>query len=448
MNRLHSRTALAAALILAAWPVARWYAARLGDGSDEPWGLAALAAALWFAPRRGWAEPLSTGRLLTFCALIGGYVATYALLPPLGHALFFVTMLSVALSRRDKFPLAWWALLVLSLPLVATLQFYLGYPLRLAATACCLPLLWLGGLHVTAEGTALHWAGETVIVDAPCSGIQMLWTGLFLAASLACWRRLDVRQSFRLFRQASITIFVANVLRATALFCTETKLWPAPTWAHEGIGLALFGTAAMTIFLLSERLPQNGADAAAPSIMKITPRAGLATGALFSLCLTAAIVPCLTAPRSHAEASNAFPGWAVAPIPIDCANLPLGPREAHFAAGFPGRIGVFSDGSRTYVVRWVRTPTRKLHPASDCLLAVGYSVKPAPILIHPDGSRWGSVTAARGTETLRVQEHIVDAEGREWTDVSAWFWSAALGRSHGPWWAVTVFEAEKLRAPR
>jgi len=249
---LTARATLVVALALALWPVGRWYVARMCDGSDEPWGLAALASAVVFAPRSGWLEPLTKGRLLLLSVLLALYAATNNnLLPPLMHALLAVTALGVAVGGR-KFPLAWWALLVLSLPLVATLQFYLSYPLRLATAALDVPLLRLVGLHVVAEGTTLHWAGETVIVDAPCSGIHMAWTGLFLAASLACWQRLDPRQTARLLRRAGLIVFVANVLRAAVLFCTESKIWPAPVWAHEGVGLALFAAAAIAIYLLSE----------------------------------------------------------------------------------------------------------------------------------------------------------------------------------------------------
>ena len=266
---LTSRAVIVSALGLAFWPVARWYVARIGDGSDEPWGLAALAAAVLFAPRTGWAELLKRNSLFLICGLIATYAATYAFLPPLVHALLAVTTIGIAVGRRG-FPLAWWALLVLSLPLVATLQFYLGFPLRLATTALCVPLLRLGGLHVVAESTALHRAGETVIVDAPCSGIHMLWTGLFLAASLACWQRLDAHDSFRLLRRASLAVFVANVLRATALFCIESKLWPSPSWAHEGVGLALFGVAAVVIFLASKGQPGAPSGRALPANVRPT----------------------------------------------------------------------------------------------------------------------------------------------------------------------------------
>jgi hypothetical protein len=165
---------------------------------------------------------------------------------------------------------------------------------------------------------------------------------------------------------------------------------------------------------------------------------------LFILCLAAALAPLRSTPAQRGNSSDAFPGWATAPLPTDLTPVASSAREARFAAGFPGQIGVFTDGTRTYVVRWVRTPTRKLHPASDCLRALGYTVKPTPIFASADRSHWGTSSAQHGSEQLRVHERIVDSVGHEWTDVSAWFWSAALGRSAGPWWAVTILEPNQL----
>jgi len=160
----------------------------------------------------------------------------------------------------------------------------------------------------------------------------------------------------------------------------------------------------------------------------------------FSLCVLAAWIPLRSSTPNEAGVAEAFPGWSVAPVPTELSPLTPGEREVRFAADFPGKIGVFTDGTRTYVVRWVRTQTRKLHPATDCLRALGYSVKPKPIFAESDGTRWGTSHAQRSHEQLRVRERIVDSQGRAWTDVSAWYWSAALGRSEGPWWAVTIFE--------
>jgi exosortase/archaeosortase family protein len=170
-----------------------------------------------------------------------------------------VTAVAVVMGGKT-FPLAWWTLLALSLPLVATLQFYLGYPLRLATTALCPWLLKLGGWTVLAQGTTLRWAGETVVVDAPCSGIQMLWTGCFLAAVLACHEKLNTHETWRLFQRTSLSIFVANVVRASVIFCLEAGLWHGPAWAHEGVGLALFAVAAVTILLHSRRLARAQAE--------------------------------------------------------------------------------------------------------------------------------------------------------------------------------------------
>jgi len=171
-----------------------------------------------------------------------------------------------------------------------------------------------------------------------------------------------------------------------------------------------------------------------------------ATIPLCLLFVVAAWIPRWTNPAQPNSSDDQFPGWSLAPVPADLTPVPPSAREARFAAGFPGQIGVFTDSNRTYVVRWVCTPTRKLHPASDCLRALGYATQPGPIVASADGTHWGSVNAQRSTERLRVRERIVDSAGHEWTDVSAWFWSAALDHSTGPWWAVTIFEVTESTA--
>ena len=239
-------------VLVAGWPVLRWFALRLNDGSDEPAGLVALAAALLFAPWRDALEPLSSRRHATLAYLLVGYCVAFPFAPPLARALIFVVLLGVAAAPRG-FAFAWWMLLALSLPLVATLQFYLGYPLRAVTARICAPLLGLGGSPVVAEGVTLRWAGERVVIDAPCSGLHMLWTGLLIAALAACLLRLPTRAAITLFRQTAFCVFVANVLRATVLFQLETGRWPNPSWAHETVGLALFGGAMGAVLFFAER---------------------------------------------------------------------------------------------------------------------------------------------------------------------------------------------------
>jgi len=249
---LTTRAAAVLALLVAGWPVLRWYALRLGDGSDEPHGLAALAAALFFAPWAAWREPLPPRRHALLATLLLAYCVAFPFAPPLVRALLFVAALGLAAAPRG-FAVAWSSLLALSLPLVATLQFYLGYPLRALTAFLAAPLLALGGLRVEASGTTLAWAGERVIVDTPCSGLRMLWTGLVLAAVLACRLRLGARDTVTLFRHSALAVFIANTVRAAFIFCLETGLWPNPSWAHETVGLVLFGIVALGVVALAER---------------------------------------------------------------------------------------------------------------------------------------------------------------------------------------------------
>ncbi|MCP4377127.1 MAG: hypothetical protein GY794_13230 [bacterium] len=123
--------------------------------------------------------------------------------------------------------------------------------------------------------------------------------------------------------------------------------------------------------------------------------------------------------------------------------LQLNEKERLFINDFPGKVRRFSDDHREYIVRWVTSSTRKLHPASDCLRGVGYRIKPMPIETRSDNNQWSVFLADRSGERLRVYERIYDNYGNSWTDVSAWYWAALLGKSRGPWWSVTIAEKDR-----
>ncbi len=150
-----------------------------------------------------------------------------------------------------------------------------------------------------------------------------------------------------------------------------------------------------------------------------------------------AAMPLLPRKAQPVREANAFT-WPTELVAPDWQAQPLAEREARFAREFPGEIAVFAtpDG-RTMVARRVLRPTRKLHPAADCLRAVGYTIEARPIYTAADGVEWGVCEATRGRERLRVRERLLGQDGRRWTDASAWFWAAAFGRASGPWWAIT-----------
>lgn len=164
-----------------------------------------------------------------------------------------------------------------------------------------------------------------------------------------------------------------------------------------------------------------------------------------SSCVLAAVVPFLPVKRAICEKTDAFPDWPDQFEGVALTRLPLSENEKKFERGFPGRFARFTDGRREIVMRWISEPTRKLHPASDCYRASGYAVIPEPVGKDRNNVRWGRFKAKKDNE-YNVRERIHDLHGNNWTDVSSWYWVALLGKTGGPWRAITV--AEKQSLPR
>lgn len=159
--------------------------------------------------------------------------------------------------------------------------------------------------------------------------------------------------------------------------------------------------------------------------------------AFLIVCLCAALAPLGRGQIAVTPAATGFPGW-----PTHLAGRPLTPlaltaQETAWQDGFPGRVGRFSDGRQEIILRWVTQETRKLHASSDCFKANGYRIEPLPLKRDEQGL-WSRFIARRGETRLEVAERIEATDGAQWSDVSAWYWAALLGRTQGPWWAVTV----------
>jgi exosortase/archaeosortase family protein len=255
------------ALALAFWPVWRWYAMRITAPWEEPWGLVALLAAVIFLLWRRPPEHTARPALLPAGALLLLYLITYPILPPLARASIAVTALGVTLAswRLGRvFHMGIWGLLLLSLPIVPALQFFLGYPLRTITALIASALLRMNGFAVRPEGTCLDWNGELVWVDAPCSGIKMLWTGMFLTMALSCFRGLGTMRTLVAASLTLVATILANGVRTAALFYIEAGVVDAPGWAHEWTGLAVFIATAFLILWYTIRL--RGADSCEPSL--------------------------------------------------------------------------------------------------------------------------------------------------------------------------------------
>jgi exosortase/archaeosortase family protein len=246
----------------ALWPHWRWAAARVADGSDDPLGLAALAvlAAMVFK-----LEPLLRGTprpAWLIAALSATVAATLAALslPPLVGALFAALAMAAGLrafmpSGHALLPMA--GLAVLALPVVSSLQFYAGYPLRVVTAQLSTWLLQVIGFAAERSGTAMLVQGQLVIVDAPCSGVQMVWMAYFCAFTVAAFGGLRDRALLARLPWVGVLVLAGNVLRNSVLVALESQQAQVSEAVHQGVGLAvlvLVGSAVVAVM-------QGGRDA-------------------------------------------------------------------------------------------------------------------------------------------------------------------------------------------
>jgi len=226
-----------------------WMARRMHDGSDDPLGLLALAALalmLWRirselrpAPLLGWLAVASLGTM--GAALLRTGIGPLPALPPLAAALLAVLAMACGLRaflprRIAGLPVALLALL--ALPLLSSVQFYAGYPLRVV-TAEASRWLLMAGFSVAREGSSLVVDGQRVIVDAPCSGVQMAWFGYFSACVVALCAGRDGRSFLTRLPAVGLMVLGGNIVRNSVLVALDAAGHAPPPWLHDAFGLAL-----------------------------------------------------------------------------------------------------------------------------------------------------------------------------------------------------------------
>jgi exosortase/archaeosortase family protein len=390
--------------------------------------------------------------------LAGAVTATAARahLPALASALLALLALAAGLmaflpERVASAPVL--GLSVLSLPLLASLQFYAGYPLRVLTAEAS---RWLLALQheVVRSGASLVVNGQLVMVDAPCSGVQMVWLGYFTACTVGLYAGHGSRRFLARLPAVGALVLLGNVLRNTVLVAAQAAGTPLTGWAHEGVGLLVLAGVCAGIAWVMGRTA-SGVPAQAARRPRITNRPGLPLfdnrfvnrvlhkslwAVLLPLCALGGVAQALAPlpPQTTTPASTELPAqWNGAPL----RPLALTEVEQRFARQFPGTVARLTDGQQVLVWRTVRQPTRMLHPASDCYRGLGWRIHGEQLEAVAGQARWRCFIAERGGRQLRVCEQIEDAQGQTFTDASAWYWAALAGQSSGPWRAVTVARA-------
>lgn len=480
-----------ATLAIAFWPLWGWYVARTMDKSDEPWGICALITAAALLLKEHFWKPQATqepAAKLFDLAGIGAlllYIGTYHWAPSLAQSVLAVLALwsLVVVRVHNPSSTGMLGLLMLSLPVIPSLNFFAGYPLRLIVTYGVCVLLNALGLPAVQESTMIKVNNELIAVDAPCSGISMLWAEAYVVALCACLFRFSFTKTSLLSIIGLGLVLVGNTIRATALSVSSQLDWKSIAHApgdleaqiHIGVGLLIFCAVAVATMLAAQRIAAKnaGLSVAGPHCMRPVPESdvpldaaesrepGSPAGAapnehkcaqnatttakslrkntilVMALAGIAALAPLAfhhdskAAPDNHVTWPTTINGHTLRPVASPS-------EEQAFAAEFPGNMKRFSDGKRAYFVRVVNRETRQLHPSSDCFRGLGYTTEPKPLVVMEDGSTWGCFEATKADTKLRILERIYDDHGQSWTDVSQWYWSAAFGRTKGPWFDITI----------
>lgn len=430
--------------IVAFWSVWRWYFLRLSTSNDEFYGILALIAiAVLSLKFRSKDSAISNFELIIPSIVI--YTISFPFLPPLLRAVIAVTSLTFTISGWQfgkKFHFGVWSLFLLSLPIVASMQFYLGFPLRVVVGEATAFLLKLNGLVVFREGVCLHFGEQLIWIDAPCSGVKMLWAGFFLTGLLITIYKFRLIKSLSAFVLAFGIILLGNIFRATGLFYLEAGIIKLPSFAHEAIGVSAFIlTCAGIVFAVLKLKNFAGFELNFPlqQTKNLSNQSRVQISIFVLICFSALTIPFLTVGKEIVKLNQTN-----LTFPTEFENKPLqqldlSEREQFFLQDFPGEIRRFTDGNREIIVRYVTEATRKLHPASDCFSAIGFQIKPLPLKIDENQQKWSCFTAIRNGENLKVCERIYTENGESWTDVSSWYWSA-ITNENKDYLAITVAE--------
>jgi exosortase/archaeosortase family protein len=324
---------------------------------------------------------------------------------------------------------------VLSLPLAASMQFFLGYPLRVAAAEGTVRLLELGSLVVARTGTQIELGGHVVGVDPACGGVRMLWHALAAAMALAAIHRLTWRATFVGGLLAIVLVIPANILRATLLVVQECGYVPSLMLGHGGIGLVSFAIVLLPLWLAisSRARPASSASPQAPYV-----QAGNRL-----LMISAVLAPLLMIVTPHRpgppDLGNGPEVFTFDGLTLPLTPLPPSPAEMAFAESFPGTLASYQWGGSQVILRRVNEATRRLHPSRDCLRAAGFETTEALTVRLGDGTDWARFHATRDGIRWTVSERITSSRNQSsWTDVSAWYWAAIRRPLNGPWQAETV----------
>ncbi len=229
--------------VAAFYPVLGWLSRRISINNEGFCACVAGGAGVLFMILQSRPDAPST-RLLKASALITGlYAVTFSFTPGLVKAFFAVTALyctGAAFRAGSAVHAPCLGLFLLALPVIPSFQFFLGYPMRVISGLSALAMLRMNGYAVSLSGVTLQLGESHVLIDAPCSGVNMLWTALFMTLVVSGMLRFDSWRTCLAVAAAVTAVTISNGIRAAALFQAEVGGLDLPAWCHTAAGIVSF----------------------------------------------------------------------------------------------------------------------------------------------------------------------------------------------------------------
>jgi exosortase/archaeosortase family protein len=108
-----------------------------------------------------------------------------------------------------------------------------------------------------------------VIVDAPCSGVQMVWLGYFTACAVALWARRSDKAFLRRLPMVGLLVLGGNIVRNSVLIAFEGAGHALAPWAHNALGLVVLAAVcgAIARLMVPARAVPEPADHPIPGLI-------------------------------------------------------------------------------------------------------------------------------------------------------------------------------------
>jgi Transmembrane exosortase (Exosortase_EpsH) len=283
---------------LAAWPSVVWTGRRLIDSAGDRLGIVALCAlmlALWHARLR-FDRPPRVALLCIAATLVFATNLAPDALPDALRALIAACAVTTALASvadRDETIAPYAGMLLLALPLMASIDFHAGYPLRLLTAESSRWLLSLADWEVARVGSTVTVDGHFVQAAATSSGAHLAWVGAFIACVVAWMLRVPSVALVMRLPLIAVATLVVNIARNTLLIAadaSQVQMTDAMLAAIDLSAGAVVATIAALMLVKARRPKRDDGRGMYAALFPIGPAASLRI-ALVALLVIAASLP-------------------------------------------------------------------------------------------------------------------------------------------------------------